>query len=56
MVGIILFPLQIWVFTLLVRICISKEPLTITGKWYTLMAAAINVPYMFVMIRWLISS
>ena len=45
MIGLLLFPIQVYVFILLIRVFLSNEPLDAHHRRLALWAAAINVPY-----------
>jgi hypothetical protein len=46
--GLLFWPLQLWVFALLVRVFLSNEPLGAKGRHSATVAAVINVPVVFV--------
>jgi len=45
--GIVLFPIEIYAFWLLIQVFISDEPLAPANRWKVTVAAIINLPVMF---------
>ena len=45
MLGLLMIPLQLYVFWLLARVYVSEEPLAADKRWSALVAGAINFPF-----------
>jgi hypothetical protein len=51
--GLLIFPLQPYVFWLLLRVYVSDEEIRASYLWQAWVAAAINIPFMIILGIWL---
>lgn len=53
LLGLVIHPLQLYVFYLLIRIRISREPLRASLRWRAILTAIINLPIILVFVFFL---